>query len=158
VPNELLCTMPSILTCSPFMLSFNMIARADAEELKQNKQLTEWTVRDLNIEPSLPYPDNTFDVVTNCVSVDYLTKPLEVRRSSVFQGHMNIASCVCPQHSQFMPLNKILIMPVLPSSVAHPDFQRDQEGTEARGHGLHELLQPVLPYKSYADLDFHIRP
>lgn len=37
-------------------------------------------MRDLNKDPVLPYPDNTFDVVTNCVSVDYLTKPLEVMR------------------------------------------------------------------------------
>ncbi|KAF5840343.1 ubiquinone/menaquinone biosynthesis methyltransferase-like protein [Dunaliella salina] len=50
----------------------------NAEELKRNTQLTEWTVRDLNLDPTLPYPDNTFDVITNCVSVDYLTKPLEI--------------------------------------------------------------------------------
>jgi SAM-dependent methyltransferase len=28
----------------------------------------------------LPYEDNSFDVITNAVSVDYLTKPLEVFR------------------------------------------------------------------------------
>lgn len=49
-----------------------------AEELKANKQLTDWVVHDLNKDPSLPYPENTFDVVTNCVSVDYLNRPLEV--------------------------------------------------------------------------------
>lgn len=37
------------------------------EELAANKQLTAWDARDLNKEPSLPYPDNTFDTVTNCV-------------------------------------------------------------------------------------------
>eukprot|EP00197_Chlamydomonas_leiostraca_P015305 CAMPEP_0202859166 /NCGR_PEP_ID=MMETSP1391-20130828/1404_1 /ASSEMBLY_ACC=CAM_ASM_000867 /TAXON_ID=1034604 /ORGANISM="Chlamydomonas leiostraca, Strain SAG 11-49" /LENGTH=274 /DNA_ID=CAMNT_0049538177 /DNA_START=171 /DNA_END=996 /DNA_ORIENTATION=+ len=50
------------------------------DELKRNTQLTEWVVRDLNADPRLPYPDNTFDVVTNAVSVDYLNKPLEVFR------------------------------------------------------------------------------
>ena len=28
----------------------------------------------------MPYEDNTFDVVTNAVSVDYLTKPLEMMK------------------------------------------------------------------------------
>ena len=29
-------------------------------------------------EPKLPYEDNSFDIITNAVSVDYLTKPIEV--------------------------------------------------------------------------------
>lgn len=33
---------------------------------------------DLNENPVLSYPDASFDVVTNCASVDYLTKPVEV--------------------------------------------------------------------------------
>ena len=37
-------------------------------------------VRDLNENPTLPYEDGTFDVVTNAVSVDYLTRPLEVMK------------------------------------------------------------------------------
>lgn len=52
----------------------------NGEELKRNKVLTDYSVTDLNAEPRLPYPDNTFDVVTNCVSVDYMTKPLEVMK------------------------------------------------------------------------------
>ncbi|XP_024371384.1 uncharacterized protein [Physcomitrium patens] len=48
------------------------------EELKRNEVLTEYVVRDLNIDPTLPYADNSFDVITNVVSVDYLTKPLEI--------------------------------------------------------------------------------
>jgi len=50
------------------------------DELKRNPILTDYTVRDLNEDPSFPYEDNTFDVVTNTVSVDYLTKPLEVMK------------------------------------------------------------------------------
>ena len=45
-------------------------------ELKRNPVLTDYTVRDLNADPTLPYEDNTFDVITNVVSVDYLNKPL----------------------------------------------------------------------------------
>ncbi|CAE7442653.1 ngb2 [Symbiodinium microadriaticum] len=54
------------------------ITGMNAEELKRNVQATDWTVQDLNATPKLPYGDAEFDVVTNTVSVDYLTKPLEV--------------------------------------------------------------------------------
>jgi len=47
-------------------------------ELKENKQLTEYVVRNLNNDPVFPFPDASFDVVTCVVSIDYLNKPLEV--------------------------------------------------------------------------------
>ena len=50
------------------------------EELGRNPILSDYAVRDLNEDPTLPYEDNTFDVVTNAVSVDYLTKPLEMMK------------------------------------------------------------------------------
>jgi len=51
----------------------------NAEELKKNPQLTEWSVADLNKEPCrLPYESASFDVVTCTVSIDYLTRPLAV--------------------------------------------------------------------------------
>lgn len=49
-------------------------------ELKRNAVLTDYEVKDLNQDPKLPYEDNTFDVITNAVSVDYLNKPMEVFR------------------------------------------------------------------------------
>ncbi|CAA7408791.1 unnamed protein product [Spirodela intermedia] len=48
------------------------------EELKRNPVLTEYLAQDLNVNPKLPFDDNTFDVITNVVSVDYLNKPLDV--------------------------------------------------------------------------------
>ncbi|KAL7167918.1 hypothetical protein ACSBR2_038368 [Camellia fascicularis] len=48
------------------------------EELKRNPVLTEYVVQDLNVNPNLPFEDNSFDVITNVVSVDYLTKPMDV--------------------------------------------------------------------------------
>ncbi|KAL9244877.1 hypothetical protein vseg_018594 [Gypsophila vaccaria] len=48
------------------------------EELKRNPVLTEYVVQDLNVDPKLPFEDSSFDVITNVVSVDYLTKPLKV--------------------------------------------------------------------------------
>jgi len=47
-------------------------------ELLANPSKTEWRVQDLNQMPSLPYEDGSFDVITNSLSVDYLTQPLEV--------------------------------------------------------------------------------
>jgi SAM-dependent methyltransferase len=48
-------------------------------ELEANKQLTEFVVKDLNETPNLSqFEDNSFDVICNVVSVDYLTKPLEI--------------------------------------------------------------------------------
>ena len=40
----------------------------NAKELELNPQLTERTLRDLNKQPSLPYADASFDVVTCVVS------------------------------------------------------------------------------------------
>jgi SAM-dependent methyltransferase len=52
----------------------------NAEELERNERLDERIVHDLNSDPSLPFEDDRFDVVLNTVSVDYLTRPLEVFR------------------------------------------------------------------------------
>ena len=49
-------------------------------ELQRNAALTEYVVHDLNCEPRLPFPSETFDVVLNTVSVDYMTRPFEVFR------------------------------------------------------------------------------
>eukprot|EP00850_Spirogloea_muscicola_P009465 SM000053S17422 [mRNA] locus=s53:261705:264344:- [translate_table: standard] len=48
------------------------------DELERNPILTEYVVQDLNAKPQLPFPDNSFDFITNAVSVDYLTRPLEI--------------------------------------------------------------------------------
>ncbi|GJM93354.1 hypothetical protein PR202_ga09902 [Eleusine coracana subsp. coracana] len=53
------------------------------DERKRNQVLTDYVVQDLNVDPKLPFEDNTFDVITNVVfffgvSVDYLTKPIDV--------------------------------------------------------------------------------
>jgi len=48
------------------------------DELKENKQVNEYVVKDLNVDPTLPFEDNSFDIVTNVVSIDYLSKPIEI--------------------------------------------------------------------------------
>lgn len=54
----------------------------NAAELARNPQLSDWTVRDLNKSPTLPYADGSFDAVTMTVSIDYLTAPLQVMREA----------------------------------------------------------------------------
>ncbi len=48
------------------------------QELAANGLLSERVVQDLNLDPRLPFPDQTFDAVVCTVSVEYLTKPVEV--------------------------------------------------------------------------------
>lgn len=50
----------------------------NAVELAANTAADGWTVRDLNADPVLPLGAASFDAVTCSVSVDYLTRPLEV--------------------------------------------------------------------------------
>ena len=51
-------------------------------ELALNDQLTkgDFQVLDLNQTPQLPYPNESFDVVTCAMSIDYLIHPLQVLR------------------------------------------------------------------------------
>jgi len=49
-------------------------------ELEENAALSERTVHDLNADPTLPYDDAAFDVALCAVSVQYLTRPVEVFR------------------------------------------------------------------------------
>ena len=51
-------------------------------ELLANPTKTEWVRADLNENPALPYGDASFDVVTNALSVDYMTSPLELFRET----------------------------------------------------------------------------
>ena len=50
----------------------------NAIELQLNEQLTDYQPKNLNRDPTLPYDDNSFDVVTCVVSIDYLVQPMQV--------------------------------------------------------------------------------
>jgi SAM-dependent methyltransferase len=50
----------------------------NADEMADNPQLNGHRVQNLNREPRLPYEDNSFDGSTCAVSVQYLTRPIEV--------------------------------------------------------------------------------
>lgn len=50
----------------------------NADELAANPVLAGHVVRDLNVDPTLPFPDSSFDDAVCCVSVDYLVEPVAV--------------------------------------------------------------------------------
>jgi SAM-dependent methyltransferase len=50
----------------------------NARELAANAHATAAVVHDLNADPRLPFPAESFDTVVCCVSVDYLVRPVEV--------------------------------------------------------------------------------
>jgi|EP00970_Alexandrium_tamarense_P010676 SAM-dependent methyltransferase len=47
-------------------------------ELMANDQFNDYEARNLNVSPELPYDNDSFDVVTCVVSIDYLIHPIEV--------------------------------------------------------------------------------
>ena len=49
-------------------------------ELRENPRLDAYVVQDLNADPTLPFGDGAFDGVGCCVSIDYLTRPVDVLR------------------------------------------------------------------------------
>ena len=49
-----------------------------ADELRANPVAEVVVVHDLNADPQLPFTEASFDAAVCCVSVDYLTRPLEV--------------------------------------------------------------------------------
>jgi SAM-dependent methyltransferase len=52
----------------------------NAEEMADNPQLDDFVVHDLNADPHLPFADAAFDGCCITVSVQYLTRPVEVFR------------------------------------------------------------------------------
>jgi SAM-dependent methyltransferase len=60
-------------------------------ELRNNPALDEYFLQDLNLNPTLPFEDATFDGVVICVSVQYLTQPV-----AVFQEIGRVLRPGCP--------------------------------------------------------------
>ncbi|HKH11683.1 MAG TPA: methyltransferase domain-containing protein [Rubrobacter sp.] len=50
------------------------------EELRRNERLDSYVLQNLNENPILPFGDAEFDGCGICVSIDYLTRPVEVLR------------------------------------------------------------------------------
>ena len=78
----------------------------NAEELGRNEMATAAVVHDLNTDPRLPFEDDSFDAVVCCVSVDYLTRPIEVF-SDVARVARPGGTLVCTFSNQTGPLGNL---------------------------------------------------
>ena len=72
---DLLSSWVSHLRTPPRSLT---VLGMNATELAANPMATARVVQDLNADPRLPFADASFDAVLDCVSVDYLVRPVEV--------------------------------------------------------------------------------
>lgn len=84
-PNgEVLDLMSSWVSHLPLEMEFKRVAATGMNEVElvANPRLSDFAVRDLNSNPTLPFADASFDALTCCVSVQYLTKPVEVMREA----------------------------------------------------------------------------
>ena len=73
----------------------------NAAELEANPRLNDYCVHNLNREPRLPYAPATFDRVTIAVSVQYLTRPIEVMTSVHETLRDEGAICIAMSHRLF---------------------------------------------------------
>jgi SAM-dependent methyltransferase len=74
---DLMSSWVSHLTAPPRHLT---VLGMNQRELEANAMADERIVHDLNADPRLPLDDESVDDVVCCVSVDYLTRPIEVFR------------------------------------------------------------------------------
>ncbi len=72
---DLMSSWVSHLRSAPAEL---VVLGMNAAELAANSMATKRTRHDLNADPTLPFADASFDAVLCCVSVDYLTRPVQV--------------------------------------------------------------------------------
>lgn len=84
-------------------------------ELAANPQLNDFCVHNLNDQPRLPYPEGTFDRVVLAVSVQYLTRPLEVMASAREALREQGAICIAMSHRLF-PTKAVLAFHELKAS------------------------------------------
>jgi SAM-dependent methyltransferase len=74
---DLMSSWVSHFTAPPGRL---VVLGMNQAELDANVMAAERVVHDLNADPGIPLPDESLDDVVCCLSVDYLTKPVEVFR------------------------------------------------------------------------------
>jgi SAM-dependent methyltransferase len=83
VGGAILDLMSSWISHLPPEVAYGRVAGVgmNGVELEHNPRLNERVVQDLNAVPELPFADNSFDAVINAVSIQYLTRPMEVYAS-----------------------------------------------------------------------------
>ncbi len=107
--SDVLDLMSSWISHLPDDVSYGRVAGLgmNAAELQANPRLTDHCVHDLNAQPALPYPEATFDRITLAVSVQYLTRPVEVMAAAHKALRESGAMCIAMSHRLF-PTKAIL--------------------------------------------------
>ena len=79
---EILDLMSSWVSHLPPELEYHRVVGLgmNEAELRRNERLEAYIVQNLNTNPELPFGEAEFDGVGICVSIDYLTRPVEVLR------------------------------------------------------------------------------
>jgi Methyltransferase domain len=79
---ELLDLMSSWVSHLPSEIEYRRVVGLSMNEveLRRNERLDSYVVQNLNTNPGLPFGDAEFDGAGICVSIDYLTRPVEVLR------------------------------------------------------------------------------
>jgi SAM-dependent methyltransferase len=79
---EILDLMSSWVSHLPPAVSYRRVIGLgmNEAELRRNERLDSYVVQNLNRTPELPFHDAEFDGCGICVSIDYLTRPVEVLR------------------------------------------------------------------------------
>jgi SAM-dependent methyltransferase len=77
---EILDLMSSWVSHLPPEVSYSRVMGLgmNEAELRRNERLDAYVIHNLNHTPELPFGDAEFDGVGVCVSIDYLTRPVEV--------------------------------------------------------------------------------
>jgi SAM-dependent methyltransferase len=79
---EILDLMSSLVSHLPPEVAYRRVIGLGMNEveLRRNEKLDSYIVQNLNTNPELPFGEAEFDGVGICVSIDYLTRPVEVLR------------------------------------------------------------------------------
>ncbi len=113
---DVLDLMSSWISHFPEALTMGRVAGLgmNREELAANPQLTEYCIHNLNETPVLPYDAGSFSRVTLAVSIQYLTRPVDVMRSVYEVLQPEGALCIAMSHRLF-PTKAIAAFQHLPA-------------------------------------------
>jgi len=87
----------------------------NSEELKANPRLNDYCVQDLNESPTLPFASDTFDAVLIAVSIQYLTRPIEVM-TEINRCLAESGQCIVAMSHRLFPTKAIQAFHVLSPS------------------------------------------
>jgi SAM-dependent methyltransferase len=79
---EILDLMSSWISHLPPEIEYHRVIGLgmNESELRRNERLDSYVIQNLNTNPRLPFADAEFDGCGICVSIDYLTRPVEMLR------------------------------------------------------------------------------